>query len=52
LSSEYIIPSVFDSRVVEAVSKAVANAAQESGVARRAAAGEEFETPEKTTARL
>ena len=52
LSSEYIIPSVFDSRVVEAVSKAVANAAQESGVARRAAPGEEFETPEKTTARM
>ena len=36
LSSEYVIPSVFDARVVEAVSKAVANAAYESGVARRA----------------
>jgi malate dehydrogenase (oxaloacetate-decarboxylating) len=47
LSSEYIIPSVFDSRVVEAVSKAVANAAQESGVARRAPAGEEFEASER-----
>ena len=35
LSSEYVIPSVFDTRVVEAVSKAVASAAYESGVARR-----------------
>jgi len=52
LSSEYIIPSVFDSRVVEAVSKAVANAAQESGVARRASAGEELEDSERPTARL
>jgi len=35
LSSEYVIPSVFDARVVEAVSKAVASAAYETGVARR-----------------
>jgi malate dehydrogenase (oxaloacetate-decarboxylating) len=35
LSSEYIIPSVFDPRVVEAVSRAVAAAAYESGVARK-----------------
>lgn len=35
LSSEYIVPSVFDSRVVEAVAKAVAAAAFESGVARK-----------------
>ena len=35
LSSEYIIPSVFDPRVVEAVSRAVAAAAVESGVARK-----------------
>jgi len=33
---EYVIPSVFDVRVVDAVAKAVANAAQEEGVARRA----------------
>lgn len=35
-SPEYIIPSVFDVRVVEAVAKAVAAAAVEEGVARRA----------------
>jgi malate dehydrogenase (oxaloacetate-decarboxylating) len=35
LSSEYIVPSVFDVRVVEAVAKAVAAAAFESGVARK-----------------
>jgi malate dehydrogenase (oxaloacetate-decarboxylating) len=35
LSSEYIVPSVFDARVVEAVAKAVAAAAFESGVARK-----------------
>ncbi len=34
-SPEYIIPSVFDTRVVEAVAKAVAAAAVEEGVARR-----------------
>jgi malate dehydrogenase (oxaloacetate-decarboxylating) len=34
-SSEYIIPSVFDKRVVEAVRQAVSAAAVESGVARR-----------------
>src|SRR5579863_10289770 len=34
-SSEYIIPSVFDVRVVDAVAKAVASAAVEEGVARR-----------------
>jgi malate dehydrogenase (oxaloacetate-decarboxylating) len=34
-SPEYIIPSVFDSRVVDAVAKAVAGAAVEEGVARR-----------------
>ena len=34
-SPEYIIPSVFDARVVEAVAKAVAAAAVEEGVARR-----------------
>jgi malate dehydrogenase (oxaloacetate-decarboxylating) len=42
LSSEYIIPSVFDARVVEAVGKAVVAAALESGVARRTPAGEEM----------
>jgi malate dehydrogenase (oxaloacetate-decarboxylating) len=34
-SAEYIIPSVFDTRVVEAVAKAVVQAAIEDGVARR-----------------
>ena len=34
-SAEYIIPSVFDARVVDAVAKAVASAAVEDGVARR-----------------
>jgi malate dehydrogenase (oxaloacetate-decarboxylating) len=35
ISAEYVIPSVFDVRVVDAVAKAVANAAIEDGVARR-----------------
>jgi malate dehydrogenase (oxaloacetate-decarboxylating) len=35
LSEDYIVPSVFDRRVVRAVAKAVAQAAHESGVARR-----------------
>jgi malate dehydrogenase (oxaloacetate-decarboxylating) len=35
-SPEYIIPSVFDTRVVDAVARAVATAAVEEGVARRA----------------
>ncbi len=35
LSPEYVIPSVFDPRVVDAVAKAVAAAAVEDGVARR-----------------
>ncbi|HYZ16742.1 MAG TPA: NAD-dependent malic enzyme [Candidatus Acidoferrum sp.] len=34
-SAEYIIPSVFDTRVVEAVAKAVVQAAIDEGVARR-----------------
>jgi malate dehydrogenase (oxaloacetate-decarboxylating) len=34
-SAEYIIPSVFDPRVVDAVAKAVGNAAVDEGVARR-----------------
>lgn len=34
-SAEYVIPSVFDHRVVDAVAKAVAAAAVEEGVARR-----------------
>jgi malate dehydrogenase (oxaloacetate-decarboxylating) len=37
LSEDYIVPSVFDRRVVRAVAKAVARAAQDSGVARRQA---------------
>jgi malate dehydrogenase (oxaloacetate-decarboxylating) len=42
-SAEYIVPSVFDHRVVEAVAKAVAGAAVEEGIARRTrkAEGEE-----------
>ncbi|MFC0274386.1 NADP-dependent malic enzyme [Metabacillus herbersteinensis] len=35
LTNEYIIPNVFDSRVVEAVADAVAQAAMDTGVARR-----------------
>jgi malate dehydrogenase (oxaloacetate-decarboxylating) len=35
LSPEYVVPSVFDARVVEAVAKAVSGAAVESGVARK-----------------
>jgi malate dehydrogenase (oxaloacetate-decarboxylating) len=35
LSEDYIVPSVFDKHVVRAVARAVAAAAQESGVARR-----------------
>jgi malate dehydrogenase (oxaloacetate-decarboxylating) len=35
LNPEYITPSVFDKRVVEAVASAVAQAAYETGVARR-----------------
>jgi len=33
--SDYVIPSVFDKRVVEAVRRAVANAAADSDVARK-----------------
>ena len=39
LSEEYIIPSVFNKRVVDAVAKAVAKAAHDSGVARRRPSG-------------
>ena len=45
---EFVIPSVFDTRVVEAVAKAVAAAAVEDGVARRLllhAEGDEIATP-------
>ena len=35
LNAEYVIPSVFDTRVVDAVARAVANTAAEEGVARR-----------------
>ena len=47
-SAEYIIPSVFDPRVVDAVAKAVAAAAVDEGVARRTLVKneeEEIETP-------
>jgi malate dehydrogenase (oxaloacetate-decarboxylating) len=43
LSPEYVIPSVFDPRVVDAVAKAVAVAAAEDGVARRTPAKSEGE---------
>jgi malate dehydrogenase (oxaloacetate-decarboxylating) len=39
LGEEYIIPSVFDKRVVEAVASGVARAAVQTGVARRKTAG-------------
>ena len=52
LSSEYVIPSVFDTRVVEAVSKAVADAALESGVARKSPSGVEFESDRSAPAVL
>jgi malate dehydrogenase (oxaloacetate-decarboxylating) len=41
LHPEYIVPSVFDKRVAEAVSRAVEEAAHSSGVARRERAGNE-----------
>jgi malate dehydrogenase (oxaloacetate-decarboxylating) len=44
LSEDYIIPSVFDKRVVQAVAQAVAQAARETGVARRRV-GEPVERP-------
>jgi malate dehydrogenase (oxaloacetate-decarboxylating) len=46
LSEDYIIPSVFDKRVVRAVARAVADAAHETGVARRrpAETGERLST--------
>jgi malate dehydrogenase (oxaloacetate-decarboxylating) len=37
LSADYIVPSVFDRRVAPAVARAVAEAAERSGVARRRA---------------
>jgi malate dehydrogenase (oxaloacetate-decarboxylating) len=42
-SQEYIVPSVFDSRVVEAVAKAVSQAAFDEGLARRGLAFAEAE---------
>jgi malate dehydrogenase (oxaloacetate-decarboxylating) len=39
--AEYIIPSIFDTRVCDAVGKAVAHAAVEDGVARKTPAGKE-----------
>jgi malate dehydrogenase (oxaloacetate-decarboxylating) len=43
LSAEYVIPSVFDTSVVGAVTRAVSNAAVEDGVARRTPAKNEGE---------
>ena len=40
LSEEYIIPSVFDRRVAEAVAKAVADEARRAGIARATPAAE------------
>jgi malate dehydrogenase (oxaloacetate-decarboxylating) len=47
LHAEYIVPSVFNHRVVEAVAAAVADAAIETGVARRTghAAQQEVSAP-------
>jgi malate dehydrogenase (oxaloacetate-decarboxylating) len=45
---EYVVPSVFDTRVVDAVARAVSQAAVEEGVARRqlmVTEGEEIPTP-------
>ncbi|MDQ4002784.1 MAG: NAD-dependent malic enzyme, partial [Actinomycetota bacterium] len=42
LSEDYVVPSVFDERVAPAVAETVAQAAKESGVARRV--GSEQET--------
>jgi malate dehydrogenase (oxaloacetate-decarboxylating) len=42
-SPEYVVPSVFDARVVDAVAKAVTEAAIEDGVARRAFSPSESE---------
>jgi malate dehydrogenase (oxaloacetate-decarboxylating) len=39
--ADYVIPSVFDKRVVDAVSRAVSSAAIESGVARKRMKSEE-----------
>jgi malate dehydrogenase (oxaloacetate-decarboxylating) len=39
LSEEFIIPTVFDKRVVEAVARAVADAAYKTGAARRGRKG-------------
>ena len=40
LSEDYIIPSVFDRRVAEAVAKAVADEARRAGIARETPTGE------------
>jgi malate dehydrogenase (oxaloacetate-decarboxylating) len=42
LNEDYIIPSVFDKTVVPTIAKAVANAAQETGIARRIPKHEEI----------
>jgi malate dehydrogenase (oxaloacetate-decarboxylating) len=45
LHAEYIIPSVFNRRVVEAIAEGVADAAVETGVARRTREVAEHDTP-------
>jgi malate dehydrogenase (oxaloacetate-decarboxylating) len=45
LHAEYIIPSVFNRRVVEAIAEAVADAAVATGVARRTREVAEQDTP-------
>jgi malate dehydrogenase (oxaloacetate-decarboxylating) len=45
LHAEYIIPSVFNRRVVEAIAEGVADAAVATGVARRSREGVEQDTP-------
>jgi malate dehydrogenase (oxaloacetate-decarboxylating) len=46
LSADYIVPSVFDRRVAPAVARAVAEAAERSGVARRRARSTALELAE------
>jgi malate dehydrogenase (oxaloacetate-decarboxylating) len=45
LHAEYIIPSVFNRRVVEAIAEAVGDAAVATGVARRTREVAEQDTP-------
>ncbi len=46
LHAEYIVPSVFDKRIAEAVARAVDDAAHLTGVARRGARDDAIRRPE------